>query len=284
MSFCQLHEFGDLQILQLAVLRDNYSYLLRDKGSGCTAALDPASDSAIMEALQRRHWRLHAIWNTHWHADHCGGNSALIEYARRQDGGLPADWQVAAFSKQKIAECTRELRTGDMIKLGNLQLQVFEVPGHTLDHLLYVYQSGASGCSEGPISCSIAFCGDALFSLGCGRLFEGNAAQLLQSLDCINRLPEQTLLFCAHEYTRANLRFALYLEPDNSALRQFGQKLSRLEGQRAVTIPSRLFFERQANPFLRIRCADFSMRLPDWFALSAVHRLARIRKMKDSFV
>ncbi|WGK68173.1 hydroxyacylglutathione hydrolase [Candidatus Haliotispira prima] len=274
-----LHEFGNLQVVQLSVLRDNYSYLIHDKETGATAVLDPADDPRIVEELRQRGWLLHAIWNTHWHADHCGGNAGLLDYARNSSVKRP---EVAAYSRKKIAECSRELRSGDVVSLGAWNFAVHEVPCHTLDHLMFV----CIGTNAGK-NFSLAFCGDTLFSLGCGRLFEGTAAQLAQSLELIAGLPQQTLLFCAHEYTRANLRFALSLESENRTLRQFDRYLALPANRSKATVPSRLAFELAANPFLRVRQKKFSAAMEghfsDWPSRTTAERLGYLRKMKDLF-
>ena len=289
------HEFGHLQILQLAVLQDNYSYLVHDTISGATVAIDPAADEKIVRQLAKRNWALQAIWNTHWHTDHCGGNSELLAYAQAQNS--KKNIEVLAYSAQHIPSCTREICSGETLALGttgtlgsHAEFQVHESFGHTLDHVVFTCQ-----LQDGN---SLAFCGDTLFSLGCGRLFEGTAKQMLQSLDFLASLPAQTLLFCGHEYTRANLRFALWLEEQNPVLQSFAQTLT--DDNISPTVPSTLAFELTANPFLRLRDKDFSMamvkhcsnqlsaQLPTWSAdqwhtWSAEERFAQLRTLKDSF-
>ncbi len=237
-------------------------------------ALDPAADVKIVRQLAKRNWPLQAIWNSHWHADHCGGNSELLAYVQAQNGNGMKNIEVLAYSSQKIPSCTRQICDGESIALGHIEFQVHESFGHTLDHVIFSCQ-----LQDGQ---SLAFCGDTLFSLGCGRLFEGSAEQMLQSLDFIASLPAQTLLFCGHEYTRANLRFALWLEENNSVLQDFAQNLTN------VTLPSTLAFELAANPFLRLREKHFSTAMVkhfsvQWHTWSAVERLAQIRLLKDRF-
>ncbi len=275
------HKLGPLHVIQIAVLQDNYSYLLHDSETGSTAALDPAADPKITAELKRRRWALHAIWNTHWHADHCGGNRSLLRYAHATAAG---PIEVAAYKRGKIPGCNHELRQGAVLQLGALAFQVYEVPGHTLDHLLFAFQNEAGD--------NAIFCGDTLFSLGCGRLFEGTAAQLEYSLSQIARLPEpeQTLVFCGHEYTRSNLRFALAVEPENPALQQLTEQLTLPEYQSLATVPSKLAFELKANPFLRVGQEEFCRRLAtrqplwkDWQDWSTAERLGKLRRMKDHF-
>ena len=189
-----------LEIVQIPVLRDNYIYLLHDPVSGSTAVVDPAVAEPVLQALRERGWRLDYILNTHHHADHVDGNLQLKQYsgcriiASQTDSGRIPGLDIA-------------VNDGDRFLLGEQRLSVIATPGHTLGHSVYDWADSAA-----------LFCGDTLFSLGCGRLFEGSPAQMWQSLQRLKALPPATGVYCAHEYTQANGRFALTLEPDNAAL------------------------------------------------------------------
>ncbi len=214
-------------IEQLAVLRDNYIYLLHEPKTGETAVVDPAVAGPVLERLRERGWRLTHILNTHHHNDHTGGNLELKAVTGARVVG-------AANDAARIPGIDVQVGEGDAVSLGKASARVFDTPGHTIGHIAYWFEAD-----------SALFCGDTLFSLGCGRLFEGSADQMWASLSKLRALPGGTKVYCAHEYTASNARFALAIEPGNARLK------ARAAALRVPTVPSLLDDERAANPFLR---------------------------------
>jgi hydroxyacylglutathione hydrolase len=216
-------------IIPIPAFADNYIWLVQRDGKA--AVVDPGDAAPVIEYLERERIELTAIVNTHHHGDHVGGNRALLER-----------WQVPVFgpAREQIPGRTRALAEGDTLTLPgiNLELSVLDIPGHTSGHIA----CAGSG---------IVFCGDTLFAAGCGRLFEGTPAQMVASLDKLAALPPETRVYCGHEYTVSNLRFALAVEPTSAALQA---RLRRAQSQREQgepTLPSTIADERAANPFLR---------------------------------
>jgi hydroxyacylglutathione hydrolase len=215
------------KILLIPAFKDNYIWLLvRD---GRAAVVDPGDPLPVMERLEALGLQLETILITHHHADHQGGVAALLEH-----------WQADVFGPgiESITGCNRPLCGGETITVLGQPVSVMAVPGHTLGHLAY-YVPGA------------LFCGDTLFGAGCGRLFEGTPAQMSHSLAQIAALPDDTLVYCAHEYTEANLRFAIAVEPLNAALRDRVKRVAELRVAGASSVPSTLAEEMATNPFLR---------------------------------
>jgi hydroxyacylglutathione hydrolase len=222
-----------LQIEQLAVLSDNYVYLLRDSATGTVGVVDPAEPEPVLAALARLGWPLHWILNTHHHPDHVGGNEALIDATACKVVGPSAD-------AARIPGITLALGEGEEFALGESKARVFDVPGHTRGHIAFWFADAKA-----------LFCGDTLFALGCGRLFEGTPAQMWDSLSRLKALPGDTRVYCAHEYTQSNGRFALAMEPGNAALQA---RMRDVDARRAAgqpTVPSTLADEWATNPFLR---------------------------------
>lgn len=253
-----------LHIEILPVLQDNYVYLVHDAASGATAAVDPAVPEPVLERLRAKRWRLDYVWDTHHHADHVDGNLALRERsgcriaAARDDGG-------------RIPGMDTPLAEGDVLRLGDTAVQVLSVPGHTRAHLAYWLPQAKA-----------LFCGDTLFSLGCGRLFEGSAAQMWASLQKLAALPDDTLVYCAHEYTEANGRFALAVEPGNPALAERLREVAARRAQGLPSVPSTMAQERACNPFLRPHSAEIRERL-DMAEAEDVEVFAELRRRKDGF-
>jgi hydroxyacylglutathione hydrolase len=222
-----------LRVLAIPAFKDNYLWLIHNGDSA--VAVDPGDAAPILAALKQHRLTLTAILLTHHHADHVGGVPGLLQHTK-----VP----VYGPRNDAIAAVTAPLSEGDRVDLAELplQLSVLDVPGHTLGHIAYVAQP------QGWL-----FCGDTLFAAGCGRLFEGTAQQMMQSLEKLNALPSGTLVYCAHEYTMANLRFAQAVEPDNAALRQrvADEQAKRDHGQ--PTVPSTIGLEQRTNPFLRYK-------------------------------
>lgn len=253
-----------MEIKQIPCLDSNYAYLLHDPVSGETAAVDTPDAEVILRGLAESGWRLTSILNTHHHADHTGGNPRL----KRETGCVIHGPRGEAA---RIPGLDVPLAEGDSVRVGEAQARVLEVPGHTGGHIAYHF------ADEG-----VAFVGDTLFSLGCGRLFEGTPAQMWNSLGKLMALPDATLLYCAHEYTQANARFALSIEPGNEHLRKRNEEVEALRAAGKPTVPSRLDAEKRANPFLRAGEAGIAAAL-DMTGAAAVEIFAELRRRKDCF-
>ncbi len=222
-----------LTVAQVPVLSDNYVWLLHDEASGETVVIDPAVAEPVLAAAQERGWTIGQIWNTHWHPDHVGGNAEI-----RAATGCVISGPAAEAAK--IGTLDRLLEEGDTVCIGAHQAQVMAVPGHTAGHIAYHLPQAR-----------MLFAGDTLFAMGCGRLFEGTPAQMFDALQRFAALPAETAVYCAHEYTLANGRFALTVEPDNDALRQRVEQVEAMRAQGRSTIPTSIGAERETNIFLR---------------------------------
>ena len=214
-------------------LTDNFGYLVHDRASGATASIDAPEAAPIVKALDEQGWKLTDILITHHHGDHVGGVAEL-----KQRYGCRV---VAPHDKtSKIANVDQRVANGDVVKIGGLLARVVETPGHTLDHISYVFDNDKA-----------LFAADTLFSIGCGRVFEGNAPMMWESLLKLRALPDDFRLYCGHEYTASNVRFALSVDPDNAALKARAEEVSRLRADNKPTIPVLLGEEKKANVFLR---------------------------------
>ncbi|QSB02248.1 hydroxyacylglutathione hydrolase [Methylomonas sp. EFPC1] len=253
-----------LEILQIPVLQDNYIYLLQDTYSGLTAVIDPAVADPVIDVLVEKSWQLDYIFNTHHHSDHIGANLQLKQQTGCKIVGSAAD-------QARIPGIDILLGDGDLVKLGNQCFQVIDTPGHTVGHIVY-YSADSQAL----------FCGDTLFSLGCGRLFEGSAEQMWHSLEKLKALPAETRIYCAHEYTAANGLFALSVDPDNPQLRQRIDQVAELRQQNRPTLPSTIGLELATNPFFRAH--DLGIRsnigMTDQSDLAVFRQL---RLLKDQF-
>lgn len=253
-----------LEIVQVPVLTDNYIYLLHDPDASQTAVVDPAEAAPVLAALEARGWTLDLILNTHHHGDHVGGNLALKAATGCRIIGPAAD-------KARIPGIDETVADGDKVSVGASTASVFDIPGHTRGHIAYYFAQDEA-----------LFCGDTLFAMGCGRLFEGTPYQMVQSLAKFAPLPGTTRVYCAHEYTENNGRFALDIEPRNAtlALRMRGVQQMRAEGR--PTIPTTLAEERATNPFLR--CEDSRLkRALGMQDANPVDVFAELRARKDKF-
>jgi hydroxyacylglutathione hydrolase len=226
-----------LDVQPLPAFRDNYIWMIRGaRDPRAAAVVDPGDAAPVRSALAAAGLSLHAILATHHHADHVGGVAELVDATGARVFGPAAERMPVAVER---------MRGGARARLESLDLEfeVLDVPGHTAGHVAY-FGHGA------------VFCGDTLFSAGCGRLFEGTAAQMLASLDALAGLPAETRVFCGHEYTEANLRFALAVEPRNSAIMDYVKRAAALRAAGSPTLPSTVGLEKRVNPFLRTRHED----------------------------
>ena len=220
------------EIVAVPAFADNYLWLIHDPDSRETAVVDPGDPAPVLAEAEKRGWRITTILNTHWHPDHTGGNLAIKEKTGATIIG-------PAGENGRVPGLDQPLKEGDRIRLGDHEAEVWEVPGHTIGHIAYIFRED-----------EVAFVGDTLFAMGCGRLFEGSPAQMHHSLGRLASLPADMKLYCAHEYTLANARFAAHAFPSNEAI---AKRLAKVAGQRNLgepTVPTTVAEERATNPFL----------------------------------
>ena len=253
-----------LQVCQFPCRSDNYGFLAHDPHLNVTASIDTPEAGSINTALEEKGWRLTHILNTHHHGDHTGANMALKERWGCTIVG-------AANDAERIPGIDVRMADGDKYQFGSLIADVFEVPGHTTGHIAYYFSSE-----------NIAFVGDTLFALGCGRLFEGTPEMMWNSLQKLMALPDETIVYCAHEYTQSNAQFALSVEPGNAALVARSQEIDALRAEGKPTVPTTIGLERATNPFLR----PMSENLQETVGLSGadlVSVFTETRLRKDNF-
>jgi hydroxyacylglutathione hydrolase len=220
-----------LTVHQFPCLSDNYGFLAHDEATGQTACIDTPEAAPILAALKEKGWKLDLILNTHWHRDHAGGNEEI----KAATGATI----VGPAEVTRISPLDREVKGGDVVMLGETRLQVIETGGHTLGHIAYFDDAD-----------HIAFVGDTLFALGCGRMFEGTAQQMWTSLQRLAALPDDTRVYCAHEYTAANARFALSVD-DDPAVKARAEQVFAARERGEATVPTTIGLEKATNPFLR---------------------------------
>jgi hydroxyacylglutathione hydrolase len=237
-----------MEIVPVPAFTDNYIWLVHDEASRETAVVDPGDAAPALAEAERHGWTVTQIWNTHWHPDHTGGNLEL-----KQATGAP----ISGPAQGRIPGRDVDLSEGSEVRIGDHVGRVIEVPGHTLDHIALIFDEE-----------KVAFVGDTLFAMGCGRLFEGTPQQMFRSLQRLTELPAKTRLFCAHEYTLANARFAAHAEPDNPTVHRRLSDVERRRSRGEITLPTTVAEERATNPFVRA---------------SDAHEFARLRAEKDSF-
>jgi hydroxyacylglutathione hydrolase len=253
-----------MEIRLIPALADNYVYLLREPTSGNVAAVDPSVPEPVFAALAETGWRLSHVFNTHHHFDHTGGNLALKQATGCTIVGPAAD-------RMRIPGIDVALADGEHYQFGAAEAVVFDIPGHTRGHIAFWFERDKA-----------LFCGDTLFAMGCGRLFEGTPAQMWASLSKLAALPGDTRVFCGHEYTQANARYALTVEPDNAALIARAREVDGLRAAGKATIPSTIAAERATNPFLRAASPALQRTLGLGGA-DPVAVFAETRRRKDAF-
>jgi hydroxyacylglutathione hydrolase len=237
-----------MEIVAVPAFTDNYIWLVHDEQSGETAVVDPGDAAPPLAEAQRRGWTIGQVWNTHWHPDHTGGNLVV----KAATGA-----RISGPSGENILGRDVALDEGGEVRLASHLGRVIEVPGHTLGHIALIFEEDR-----------IAFVGDTLFAMGCGRLFEGTPEQMYRSLQRLTALPSDTRLYCAHEYTLANARFAAHAEPGNAAVAKRLAEVEALRESGRITVPTTVAQERETNPFVRS---------------TNVEEFAQRRAAKDSF-
>jgi hydroxyacylglutathione hydrolase len=251
-----------LEVHQFPCLSDNYGFLLHDPASQETVCIDTPDADAYLREAALKGWQITQIWNTHWHPDHAGGNAAI----KQATGCTVIAPEVDA---PKVAAIDRTVSQGDTVRIGEYTAKVIDVGGHTMGHVAYHLAEA-----------SLAFVGDSLFALGCGRMFEGTAPQFWASLTRLKSLPGDTLLYCAHEYTASNARFAVHADPNNQELADYAAEIAARRARDLPTVPAKLERELATNPFLRADDPELQAR---WGGGDAVTTFAALRAAKDSF-
>jgi hydroxyacylglutathione hydrolase len=255
-----------MKLVQIPLLRDNYGYLIVCPKTRTAAIVDPSEAEPVLRRAQQENVALVAILNTHHHRDHTGGNDGLLAGRKLHVYGHTGD-------QGRIPGLTHGVDEGDEISVGELHGKVIFIPGHTTGHIAYLFEKNL-------------FCGDSLFTAGCGRLFEGTAEQMQASLTKLLALPDDTKVYCGHEYTESNLRFAMTLEPSNHKLLSRFERVQALRARGVSTVPSTIEEEKQTNPFLRWDSKEIQASLkaitPD-LRMDPVSIFAQIRKLKDAF-
>lgn len=257
-----------MDVVLVPAFADNYLYVLRDPATGKVGLVDPGDAAPVIAELERRGWTPSVIFLTHHHNDHIGGVAALVA---RYGGGGGLTVVGAGHDAHRLPPLDQKLADGDRVEFGALSAEVIAVPGHTLGHIAYWF-AGAEAL----------FCGDTLFALGCGRLFEGTPGQMWASLRRLRALPDATRVYCAHEYTLSNARFAVTVDPDNRALSDRAAAIATLRARGEPTIPTSVGLEKQTNPFLR--ADDSGVAAAVGLAGESAERVfAELRGRKDHF-
>jgi len=239
-----------LEIVRIPVLSDNYVWLVHEPKSQETMVVDPAVAEPVLAEADKRGWKITQIWNTHWHPDHTGGNAAIKEATGCHITGPEAE-------QARIPTLDTMVKEGDVARLGDVTAAVLDVPAHTAGHIAFHFADDDT-----------IFVGDTLFAMGCGRLFEGTAEQMFDNMQKLAQLPDETSVYCAHEYTQSNGEYALVAEPDNQELKQRMDQVLQARAKGDATVPTTIALERATNPFMRSTSAE---------------QLAERRAAKDNF-
>lgn len=239
-----------IEIVGVPVLNDKYVWLMHEEVTGETVVIDPAVASPVLEAASARGWTISQIWNTHWHPDHVGGNAEI-----KAATGCTVTGPAAEAAKIDTLDVA--VKGHDIATIGGLRAEVWDVPAHTAGHIAYYLPSAG-----------VIFVGDTLFAMGCGRLFEGTAAQMYDNMQRLAALDGATKAYCAHEYTLSNGKFALAMDPDNADIQARMAQVTAMRERGEPTVPTTIAQERATNPFMRA---------------GSVEELARLRAAKDSF-
>ena len=238
-----------LDVVAVPVLTDNYVWLIHNPATGETAAVDPSVAQPVLDAVADQGWRITQVLNTHWHPDHTGGNAGI-----QAATGAPI---TAPAEAERVGKVDRIVKEGDRVTVAGAKAMVWDIPAHTAGHVAFWFED------EGMI-----FVGDTMFAMGCGRQFEGTAEQMYANLQRIAALPADVRIYCGHEYTLANARFAAHAEPGNAAVAARLAEVAQLRSESRITLPSTIALERATNPFVRAS---------DW------QQFAALRATKDSF-
>lgn len=239
-----------LEVVIIPVLSDNYIWLVHDDKSGETMVIDPAVSKPVLEEADKRGWKITQIWNTHWHPDHTGGNAEIKEATGCRISGPEAE-------KERIPTLDVMVNGGDTLSMGDNVADVIDVPAHTAGHIAFHFASE-----------KIIFVGDTLFAMGCGRLFEGTPEQMYENMQKLATLPDETVVYCAHEYTQSNGEYALVAEPNNAAIKERMDDVIDARSRGEYTVPTTIALEKATNPFMRAQSAEI---------------LAERRAAKDNF-
>ena len=264
---------SQIKVIAISAFSDNYIWAISNSQNNKVSLVDPGDADVCIAYIEANQLQLSDILITHHHRDHVGGINQLIDYANSKG------WQVTVYgpATEDIPQCDEQLEDGDYIELASQQLSflVMGVFGHTAGHIAFYSQTQA-----------LLFCGDTVFSAGCGRLFEGTAEQMYKSLCSIMNLPEKTLVYCAHEYTQANLNFALAVEPENDELVEYYNHVNTLRANGHSTIPTSIAREKKVNPFLRCHLPSVKQSAQEYSGQQLndnVATFAAIRSWKDNF-
>lgn len=250
-----------LEIHQFPCLSDNYGFLIHDPASGETVAIDTPDGKEYLKQAEAKGWKITQIWNTHWHPDHAGGNKDIVAASGAR--------VIAPQEVEKLSEIDSVVSHGDCVSLGEFKADVIDVSGHTNGHIAFHIADAG-----------VAFVGDSVFALGCGRMFEGQPKQFWDSLSRIKDLPVETMLYCAHEYTTSNAQFAVHADPDNQALQAYVDEIAAKRAKDEPTVPTQLAQELSTNPFLRADDPEIQER---WGGDTPHETFAALRSAKDNF-